>query len=37
MVDDLLRRRDELGISYLIFFDDMAEHMAPIVEELAGK
>ena len=37
MVDDLLRRRDELGISYVIFFDDMAERMAPIVEELAGK
>jgi len=37
MVDDLLRRRDELGISYVIFFDDMKEQMAPIVEELAGK
>lgn len=37
MVADLFRRRDELGISYIIFFDHMADPMAPIVAELSGK
>lgn len=37
MVADLLRRRDEMGISYIVFFDDMAEQMAPIVAELSGR
>jgi UDP-N-acetylglucosamine acyltransferase len=37
MVDELLRRRDELGFSYLIVGGDDVEPFAPVVAELAGK
>jgi probable F420-dependent oxidoreductase len=35
--DQLLRRRDRLGISYYTFPGRAMESMAPLVEELAGK
>jgi hypothetical protein len=36
-VDELLRRRDELGFSYIIVGRDDVEPFAPGVAELAGK
>jgi hypothetical protein len=35
--DQLLRRRDKLGISYYTFPSRAMETMAPLVEALAGK
>jgi hypothetical protein len=37
MCDALLRRRDALGISYLVVSDEMMEGLAPVVERLAGR
>jgi len=36
MVDKLERRRDELGLSYLLVSDAFMDHFAPVVERLAG-
>jgi probable F420-dependent oxidoreductase len=36
MVDKLRRRRDELGISYIAVNGMFLEHLAPVVEQLAG-
>jgi len=35
--DQLLKRRDKLGISYYTFPSRSMETMAPLVEALAGK
>jgi probable F420-dependent oxidoreductase len=37
MVDELLRRREELGFSYIIVGGDDVEAFAPVVAELAGR
>ena len=37
MVEELLRRREELGFSYIIVGADDVEPFAPVVAELAGK
>jgi probable F420-dependent oxidoreductase len=37
MVEELLRRREELGFSYVIVGADDVEPFAPVVAELAGK
>ena len=37
MVEELLRRREELGFSYIIVGPDDVEPFAPVVAELAGK
>ncbi len=37
MVDDLLRRRERWGLSYIVVGADDAESFAPVVAELAGK
>lgn len=36
MADELRRRRDELGLSYVCINDTFAEALAPVVESLAG-
>jgi probable F420-dependent oxidoreductase len=36
MVDDLRRRREELGFSYVVFSGTSYQAMAPVVERLAG-
>ena len=35
--ETLLRRRDQLGISYYVWSARLAEPMAPVVEALAGR
>ncbi len=37
MCDTLLRRRDRLGISYVMVADELMEPMAPVVERLTGR
>lgn len=37
MCDALLRRRETLGISYLMVADELMEALAPVVERLAGR
>jgi probable F420-dependent oxidoreductase len=37
MVDELLRRRDELGFSYIIVGGDDVDPFAPVVAQLAGR
>jgi probable F420-dependent oxidoreductase len=37
MVDDLLRRRERWGFSYVVVGADVVESFAPVVAELAGK
>jgi probable F420-dependent oxidoreductase len=37
MVDTLVRRRDEYGVSYFIVSDQDADQLAPIVARLAGR
>jgi len=34
--DTLVRRREEWGVSYVVFGEDMYEQFAPVVERLAG-
>jgi probable F420-dependent oxidoreductase len=36
MIADLQRRRSEQAISYVVFFGDMMEQLAPVVDALAG-
>jgi len=36
IVDDLVRRRDELGLSYVVFSGGALDDMAPVVARLAG-
>jgi alkanesulfonate monooxygenase SsuD/methylene tetrahydromethanopterin reductase-like flavin-dependent oxidoreductase (luciferase family) len=36
-VDEIQRRREELGFSYFVFGADVAEMFAPVVAELAGR
>ncbi|WP_243757519.1 hypothetical protein [Allobranchiibius sp. GilTou38] len=35
--DELRRRREELGVSYIAFGADVADTFAPLVAELAGR
>ncbi len=37
VVEDLLKRRDDLGISYVTVFDEHLEAFAPVVERLSGR
>lgn len=37
MCETLLRRRERLGISYLVVSDELLEDLAPVVERLAGR
>ncbi len=37
MCTTLLRRRETLGISYLMVFEEMMEALAPVVERLTGR
>ena len=37
MVDTLQRRRESLGISYIVVSDELMEGLAPVVERLAGR
>jgi probable F420-dependent oxidoreductase len=37
MCDTLLRRRETLGVSYLMVSDELMEAFAPVVERLAGR
>jgi probable F420-dependent oxidoreductase len=37
MSETLLRRREALGISYVVVSDEMAETLAPVVERLTGR
>lgn len=37
MCETLLRRRERLGISYLVVSDELMEDLAPVVERLAGR
>jgi probable F420-dependent oxidoreductase len=37
MVETLQRRRERLGISYIVVSDELMEGLAPVVEQLAGK
>jgi probable F420-dependent oxidoreductase len=37
MVETLQRRREKLGISYLVVGDELMEGLAPVVERLAGR
>jgi probable F420-dependent oxidoreductase len=37
MCDTLQRRRDKLGISYVLVSDELMEGLAPVVERLAGR
>jgi hypothetical protein len=34
--DTLVTRREEWGVSYVVFGDDQYEQFAPVVERLAG-
>jgi hypothetical protein len=34
--DDLLRRREEYGFSYIVFSGDVFDAVAPVVKRLAG-
>jgi hypothetical protein len=36
MCDQLQRRREELGISYILVSDELMHAMAPVVERLQG-
>jgi probable F420-dependent oxidoreductase len=36
IVDDLQRRRDDFGFSYIVFSGDVFDQVAPIVKKLAG-
>jgi hypothetical protein len=36
MSETLARRRDTLGICYLVVSEEMMETLAPVVERLAG-
>jgi hypothetical protein len=36
IVDELQRRREEFGFSYVVFSGDLFEQTAPIVQRLAG-
>jgi probable F420-dependent oxidoreductase len=36
IVDDLQRRREEYGFSYIVFSGDVFQAMAPVVQRLAG-
>jgi hypothetical protein len=36
MRDVLLRRREDLGLSYVVVSDELMEALAPVVERLAG-
>jgi len=36
IVDDLQRRREEYGFSYVIFSGDVFESVAPVVSKLSG-
>jgi alkanesulfonate monooxygenase SsuD/methylene tetrahydromethanopterin reductase-like flavin-dependent oxidoreductase (luciferase family) len=35
--EEIQRRREELGLSYFVFGADMAERLAPVVAQLAGR
>ena len=35
--DEIQRRRDEIGFSYFVFGADVADTLAPVVAELAGR
>jgi alkanesulfonate monooxygenase SsuD/methylene tetrahydromethanopterin reductase-like flavin-dependent oxidoreductase (luciferase family) len=35
--EELQRRREEIGFSYVVFGADFADHMAPVVAQLAGR
>jgi hypothetical protein len=37
MCETLLRRRDTLGISYVMVGDELMDALAPVVERLAGR
>lgn len=37
MCETLLRRRDRLGLSYLLVADELMDALAPVVERLAGR
>jgi probable F420-dependent oxidoreductase len=37
MCDTLQRRRDQLGISYILVSDELMQALAPVVERLAGR
>ncbi len=37
MVDELQRRRDAFGVSYLSVNAAFLEHLAPVVERLTGR
>jgi hypothetical protein len=37
MAADLEQRRAELGVSYVVFYDDVAASLAPLVSRLAGR
>jgi hypothetical protein len=37
MCDTLKRRRESLGISYLMVSDELIEGLAPVVEQLSGR
>lgn len=37
MVDTLQRRRESLGISYIVVSDELMQGLAPVVERLAGR
>jgi alkanesulfonate monooxygenase SsuD/methylene tetrahydromethanopterin reductase-like flavin-dependent oxidoreductase (luciferase family) len=37
MVEGLQRRREKLGISYIVVGDELMEGLAPVVERLAGR
>ena len=36
IVEDLQRRREEFGFTYIVFSGDVHEHFAPVVQKLAG-
>ena len=36
IVEDLQKRREEYGFSYVVFSGDQHERMAPVVKKLAG-
>ncbi|MFE3759560.1 LLM class flavin-dependent oxidoreductase [Nocardia tengchongensis] len=36
-IEEILRRREEIGFSYFVFGADFAERFAPVVAELAGR
>src|SRR5205823_11659716 len=37
IIDQLVERREQLGVSYYVVFEKSMEHLAPIVEQLSGK